>query len=259
MESHHSGITDSLEDYLEVIYSILRENVVARVKDIAEQSGVSPASVTPAMKRLAEKGLISYSKRRYIQLTESGLSIARRTAARHNLLSRFLTDILGIDEDQAQMDACAMEHYISVEAMERLAAFFEFLAACPELQFILNNGFGMCLDNSGSPENRCSESLCPLLDCHCGEDGKKLFRLTDLEPETLCEIERINADSDVRRMLIDAGFLQGEEVILKRPGSGNLPCIISVSGYSVEFPVDVTQCILVTPRETQEDKEEHAT
>ena len=49
-------LTGSLEDYLETIYLLIRDRKVARVKDIAEARDVRMASVTPAMRRLAELG-----------------------------------------------------------------------------------------------------------------------------------------------------------------------------------------------------------
>ncbi|NOQ23616.1 MAG: hypothetical protein GQ565_13335 [Candidatus Aegiribacteria sp.] len=48
--------------------------------------------------------------------------------------------MLGIDREQAENDACAMEHFLSESSMKRLAAFFEFLAACPELQIFIDTG-----------------------------------------------------------------------------------------------------------------------
>ena len=52
MSQTKNDITGSLEDYLETIYRILGTSSVARVRDIAEEMDVSPASVSPAMKRL---------------------------------------------------------------------------------------------------------------------------------------------------------------------------------------------------------------
>jgi len=223
MNSTTSNITGSLEDYLETIYRILGKSSVARVRDIAEEMQVSPASVSPAMKRLSEKKLIRYSKRNYIELTEKGMFIARRTMTRHNLLSRFLTDILGINPEQAENDACAMEHYLSESSMERLAAFFEFLAACPELQTLFETGFGDCLE------------------------GIELQRLIDLEPGSSRRIARINAGQKVRRQLIDSGFVQGAKVILIRPGSADLPFILNLDGYDQELPAEIAEFVLVHP------------
>ncbi len=243
-----SGITGSLEDYLETIYIILGRSSVARVRDIAEELDVSPASVTPAMKRLAEKQLIRYSKRNYIELTEKGLFIARRTMTRHNLLSRFLSEILGIEREQAENDACSMEHFLSASSMERLAAFFEFLAACPELQILIDTGFGNCLEVGTEHLSRCSRSICPLM-AHDNDENEmlELERLIDLEPGSSRRIARINAGKKTRRQLIDSGFIQGANVILIRPGDKNLPFIVKLDGYDQQLPVLIAECVLVHP------------
>lgn len=239
-------ITGSLEDYLETIYRILGSNSVARVKDIAEEMKVRPASVTPAMKRLAEKQLIRYSKRNYIELTEKGLFIARRTMTRHYLLFRFLTEILGIDREQAENDACEMEHFLSETSMERLAAFFEFLAACPELQVLINTGFSNCLERITEQQPRCTRSICPLT-AHDNDDneGLELVRLTDLEPGSSRRVARINAGKQIRSRLIDSGFIQGASLILIRPGNSNLPFIVKLDGYDQELPATMADCVLV--------------
>ena len=224
MSTVRSDITGSLEDYLETIYRILGRSSVARVRDIAEEMQVSPASVTPAMKRLAEKRLIEYSKRNYIELTEKGLFIARRTMTRHNLLSRFLQEILGISREQAEKDACAMEHFLSESSMERLAAFFEFLGVCPELQVLINTG------------------LCNSLE---GEKGLELLPLTDLEPGSSRRIARIKAGQKIRVQLIDSGFIQGAKITLTRPGGTNLPFIVNLDGYDQELPGEIAECVLL--------------
>ncbi len=237
MPSTGSDITCSLEDYLETIYRILGRSSVARVRDIAEEMEVSPASVTPAMKRLAEKHLIKYSKRNYIDLTEKGLFIARRTMTRHNLLFRFLTEILGINRNQAESDACAMEHFLSDSSMERLAAFFEFLAACPELQALIDAGFA---------------------DCPGADEGLELLRLIDLEPGSSRRIARINSGQKRRRQLIDSGFIQGARIILIRPGSTDLPFIVNLDGYDQELPEEIAECVLVHPDPEQAGEVDNA-
>lgn len=252
-----NNITGSLEDYLETIYMILGRSSVARVRDIAEEMQVSPASVTPAMKRLAEKQLIKYSKRNYIELTEKGLFIARRTMTRHNLLSRFLSEILGIDREQAEHEACAMEHFLSEISMERLAAFFEFLAACPELQVLINTGFSNCLDAGTEQLSRCNKSICPLMP-HPDDEykGIELVRLTDLEPGSSRRIARINAGIKIRRQLIDSGFIEGARLILIRPGGTVLPFIVNLDGYDQELSATIAECVLVHPDGKGKDENE---
>jgi DtxR family Mn-dependent transcriptional regulator len=245
MSDSKNGITGSLEDYLEAILRILGTSSVARVRDIADKLQVSPASVTPAMKRLAELGLIRYSKRSYIELTEKGAVIARRTATRHSLLSRFLTEILGTDSRQAEEDACAMEHHLSDSSMERLAAFFEFIAACPELGRLLDSGFGSCLEGLDHLGSRCSKEVCPLMDTGCGAEQGDLSSLAELPPGCSGKIARIKGGRADRRSLIDMGFIQGVDVTMDRPGSEELPCIVRLDGYKLDIPLSAALIILL--------------
>lgn len=250
MNSQDQGLTGSLEDYLEAILSILGESSVARVRDIADQLQVSPASVTPAMRRLADLGLIRYTKRSYIQLTDAGRRAATRTATRHRLLYRFLNGILGADPGQADSDACAMEHHLSDDSMERLAAFFEFLAACPELASILDRGFGSCLEGLEGSDVRCSMTVCPLVSEVPGTGQRELTPLSELPPGESRAIARIVGDRRLRKTLLDRGFIQGADVAVERPGSDHLPCIVLLGGYRMEIPLEAAGSIYLHPAGT---------
>ncbi len=81
-------ITSSLEDYLETIYELQRDGREVRVRDIAEARGVKAGSVSPALRRLADQGLIDYTRRAHIGLTPLGERAAQRIHARHRLLER---------------------------------------------------------------------------------------------------------------------------------------------------------------------------
>ena len=133
-------LTDSLEDYLETVYELVRDKKFARVKDIAQARGVRPGSVSPAMRRLAEMGLIEYVRREYIGLTPEGEERARRILARHQLLTRLFEDFLQMNHAAAEEEACAMEHSLSDEAMDQLVRFFEFLQLCPQAKELLMEG-----------------------------------------------------------------------------------------------------------------------
>ncbi|MBF0235618.1 MAG: metal-dependent transcriptional regulator, partial [Desulfamplus sp.] len=69
-------LTESLEDYLEIILKLQERNRVARSKDIAENMGIQRGSVTSMLKNLAEKELINYEPYGYITLTDQGKKVA---------------------------------------------------------------------------------------------------------------------------------------------------------------------------------------
>ena len=125
------GLTPTMEDYLEAIYHISQEKRVVRVKDIAEILGVKMPTVTNMLKTLSEKGMIDHEKYEYLELTGKGSHIASEIDQRHQTLKSFLTDILKIDQDQADEDACKMEHSVSPITLERMVEFMEFVEHCP--------------------------------------------------------------------------------------------------------------------------------
>ena len=118
-----STLSESLEDYLEIVLQLVREKGEARVKDIAERKAVRMASVTGAMKRLAAEGFIEHKARETVSLTPEGEELAERVLRRHEFMHRFLHEVLGVSEDIAERDACSIEHVISLETLDRLAAF----------------------------------------------------------------------------------------------------------------------------------------
>jgi DtxR family Mn-dependent transcriptional regulator len=67
-----------------------------------------------------------------VELTRQGQRIAGEVMRRHEVLFRFLSEILGIDQGIAQEDACNMEHLLSPTSLEKLAKFVEFVLTCPK-------------------------------------------------------------------------------------------------------------------------------
>ncbi len=131
-----SVLTPSLENYLEAILYLEKKNRVARVKDIANMLNVQMPSVTGALKTLKAKGLIQYEKNSYINLTEKGTSIARSVQNRHSIIANFLERTLGLSPDDAEQQACQMEHIISTDTARRI----ESLSVYIEDKILSDNG-----------------------------------------------------------------------------------------------------------------------
>ena len=125
-------LTPSLENYVEIIYRRSAERGFARVKEIATYAGVSSASVTQMLHRLVEHGLVTHEQYGYIQLTDEGRRTAEKIARRHKIITRFLSEMLGIDEAHAEADACKFEHSISQETLSRLVDFIQFVESRPK-------------------------------------------------------------------------------------------------------------------------------
>lgn len=125
------GLSASLEDYLEVIFHLEESNRVARAKDIADQMNVQRASVTGALKALAARGLINYSPYSFITMTATGRKIARDIIHRHDTLREFFVTALQLPPEEAEANACRIEHCIDPVAVDRLVRFLEFIKTCP--------------------------------------------------------------------------------------------------------------------------------
>lgn len=118
-------LSESLEDYLAAIYQITERDTVARSTDIAGHLSVSNASVTHALKTLAERGLVNYTPYRVVTLTDDGRSLAQSVLRRKEILMRFFSETLGLDHAEAADNAHRMEHVITRLALDRLVTFLE--------------------------------------------------------------------------------------------------------------------------------------
>ena len=112
---------EARDDYLEAILQITKTRGHCRSIHIAEELDVSKPSVSVAVSKLAEEGLVSLDDEKLIHLTEPGLALAEQTYAKHVYLKRFLMD-LGVEEETADREACGLEHALSAESFRLLEA-----------------------------------------------------------------------------------------------------------------------------------------
>lgn len=110
---------ESLEDYLETLL-ILESTGKIRCVDVAAKMSVSKPSVNKAMNVLKEKGYVLQESYGDIHLTDAGRDIAKSVYHRHETISNFLQNILGVRAEQADEDACHIEHVISEETFEKI-------------------------------------------------------------------------------------------------------------------------------------------
>ena len=120
-----------MEDYLEAIWNLQDKKGYVKAKDIAEKLEVTRPSVSGMIKKLSENSYILYEKYGGIVFTAKGKKLAQEIKRRHTLLVEFLK-IIGVDEQNAQTDACKLEHDVSPETMTCLLEFVEFIGLLPE-------------------------------------------------------------------------------------------------------------------------------
>jgi DtxR family Mn-dependent transcriptional regulator len=115
-------LSRSVEDYLKAIFRLSNQGGFATTSDIAALLSLSPPSVSGMVKRLSEMGLIEHVPYRGVQLTSQGRRAALRMIRRHRVLELYLTRTLGYDWDNVHNEAERLEHAVSDELIERMAA-----------------------------------------------------------------------------------------------------------------------------------------
>lgn len=113
------ALHESAEMYLETIYQLKMERGSVRSIDVAESMGYSKPSISRAVGLLKQGGYLVMEKDGSLNLTETGLEIAKKVYERHTLLTTVLTR-LGVSPETAAEDACKMEHVISDETFEAM-------------------------------------------------------------------------------------------------------------------------------------------
>lgn len=120
------------EDYIEVIYELIREKGYARAIDISSHLHVRSPSVTRMLQKLHNSGLLIYEKYRGITLTERGQEIAKSVRERHGILAKLLV-LLGVNEEIAHRDAEGIEHSLHPETIDHLARLVKTIQENPAL------------------------------------------------------------------------------------------------------------------------------
>jgi len=115
-------MTESMENYLEMV-SFLADEGEVRITDIAIRLKVSKPSVHTAIKILKERDLLEQKRYGTVSLTDKGRLEAREIRERHLMLTSFLRDILGVNSETAETDACKMEHLVSKETLHKMRSF----------------------------------------------------------------------------------------------------------------------------------------
>ncbi|MFP3155019.1 metal-dependent transcriptional regulator [Lachnospiraceae bacterium ZAX-1] len=118
-------LSTSKEHYLKAIYKLALKDGNARVTDIADKLGVTKASACCAVRDLEEKGFVHKGADHHVYLTEKGTRTALTMMRNYALIKRFFIMALGISEQNAGVQACALEHVISDEgicSIERILA-----------------------------------------------------------------------------------------------------------------------------------------
>lgn len=220
------SLSANIEEYLEWIYRLSKEQEEVTTTDLARSLHVSPASVTGMVKRLTERGLIIHEKYHGISLTEEGKEIALAIVRRHGLLERLLVDVLGLPWHLADEEAGRLEHHITPEVEERLRTFLGNPETCPHGQPI----------DWIHPESN--------------------VRLGTLEPGDVAPVARIGDESvEFLEYVAELGLKPGAEVHVVARSPFNGPLIVRVRDQEHALGDEVCAKIWMVPPESSEEPE----
>src|SRR4030088_965387 len=116
-------ISPRVEDSAKAVYALeARAGGAVSTTDLAERLGVTAGSVSAMVRKLAELGLVDHEPYRGVRLTENGREVALEVLRHHRLLELFLAEELGMPWDRVHAEAEVLEHVISEELEQLIAA-----------------------------------------------------------------------------------------------------------------------------------------
>ena len=125
-EFEQNPVTHSAAHHLVAILELRTEYGYARVSDVARLLEITRGSASITLKGLKQRGLVTEDERRFLGLSSVGEKIARSVIARKTVMKKLFMDVLGVDESQADIDTCKIEHLISNETAKRAVRFLRY-------------------------------------------------------------------------------------------------------------------------------------
>ena len=116
--------SEQAEDYVEAILELIEDDGDAKLTELAVHMGVAHPTVSKTLKRLHREGLVVLTPYAAIQLTSTGLKLARACRKRHTIVTSFLR-VLGIDQKTAENDAEGIEHHVSPKTLKAMERFLD--------------------------------------------------------------------------------------------------------------------------------------
>lgn len=205
-------LSRATEDYLKAIYKLAEMGMEVTTSALAEQMGVAPASVTNMCKKLADLHLLRYEPYQGVTFTPTGQKLALEIVRHHRLLELYLAEALGVPWDRVHEEAEKLEHVISEDLEERMAA------ALGDPQF----------DPHGAPIPSRSGTV----------HRQECDRLVDIAAgESVVVVEVDDADADLLRYLGELEIYPGAaiEVQDRAPFNGPLTLLINQKAHTLGY------------------------
>lgn len=211
------------EEYLESIGALEERESPVSTSSIAQSMGLSMASVSEMLHRLADKGLVEYTPYGGANLTDEGRQRFLRLTRRHRLWEVFLNRYLGIGWEDVYQHACSLEHATTDVVADKLAEFMENPEVCPH--------------GSPIPEKnlkRQASTGITLADLEVGQSAKITNVIIERDPEFLRYLSSLNLMPGVT-----------VKVLEKAPFDGTLT--IEISNTARAIGREAASLILVKP------------
>lgn len=240
------SLTPAMEDYLEAIYHLENERRIARVRDIAARLDVKMSSVSSALKSLSSRGLIRYDPHQFITLTDKGIDKAKEIVRRHEVVKRFLSRVLYVDEAVAEDNACRMEHNLDPEVIEKLIAFMEFVEMCPLDQTRWQKGISVCTEDCISCLDTAKKRV------HVRTKVQKAavadgMTLAEAQLGTPVIVGAVKGAAGLRKQLTSKGLEPGVIVEIEGRDQATGEVRLSIKGYHLSVGTADAAKVLVKP------------
>jgi len=128
-EFEQNEITHSIAHHLMAVDDLTSKQGYARVTDVARYLNITKGSASITLKHLKERGYLKEDENKFFHLSERGLHIAHLVLSKRKIIIKFLTDVLQVASEQAEIDACKIEHLISIESGENLLHFLQYICS----------------------------------------------------------------------------------------------------------------------------------
>jgi DtxR family Mn-dependent transcriptional regulator len=214
--------SESVEEYLEAIYSINEKGRQAKNQDLSEKLKVSPPSVTQMIQRLAEEGLVEYEPYKGAALTGKGMALAQKVVRKHRLLERFLYDYLKLPFEKVHDEACRMEHSISDETTMALCKALDNPEKCPD-----DLPIPVCIHEVDD----CAQ--CASVREKLEQEHPLTTQLSNLKPGETGQVAFIRSGKQSGKRIQDMGLTPGTFIKMVNAAPFKGPVEVEVRGTSV--------------------------
>ncbi len=192
-----TAASHAIEDYLKTIYLLQQDEDKVTTSALARRLGVAAPSVTNMVKRLADMNLVRHTPYRSIELLPAGERIALEVVRHHRLIELYLAEALGMPWDQVHAEADRLEHVISEDLEERMAAALGHPTVDPHGHPIPNRDLTISARSDTS-----------LADAHPG-DIVQIAWVSDLDPAHLRYLAAIGLAPQATVAVLDIGPFDG--------------------------------------------------